>query len=152
MVYDNDAKHLIAKLKFDGAQSAALEIAKLLSARAVFSNDCVFVPVPTATSRVRRRGYDQAKLIARRLADQNRLPYLDCLMRSGQTHQIGANRHTRLKQLNSAYRLKTITNVAGRQIVLVDDVSTTGATLESAAHCLKQAGAKRVEAVVFAQA
>jgi len=152
MTYDHTAKQLIGKLKFNGAQSAAVEIAKFLSGVSSFSDDCIFVPVPTATSRVRRRGYDQAKLIARNLSKRQKLPYLDCLMRSGQTHQIGANRHKRLKQLTGAYRLKTINDVNGMHIILVDDVATTGATLEAAAHCLKNAGAKRVEAVVFAQA
>ena len=152
MAYDNDAKVLIAKLKYDGAQSAAVEMAKLLSQRSIFSDESIIVPVPTATSRVRRRGYDQAKLIARGLAKQNRLPYLDCLRRIGQTHQIGANRHKRLKQLNNSYRLKAINSVVDMHIVLVDDVSTTGATLEAAAICLIQASAKRVEAIVFAQA
>lgn len=152
MTYNATAKQLIGALKFNGAQSAAAEIAEYLSRVSSYSDDCVFVPVPTATSRVRRRGYDQAKLITRRLSKQHQLPYLDCLMRSGQTHQIGANRHKRLKQLAGAYRLKAINDVIGMHIVLVDDVATTGATLEAAAHCLKSAGVKRVEAVVFAQA
>ena len=150
--YDATAKQLIAKLKYDGAQVAAIEISSFIFRLTTFTKDCVFVPVPTATTRVRRRGYDQAKLIARSLAKKHQLPYFDCLMRSGQTHQIGANRQRRLKQLADAYRINGLYDVTSMHIVLVDDVSTTGATLEAAAQCLKSAGAKRVEAVVFAQA
>ena len=107
---------------------------------------------PTATSRVRQRGYDQAKLLARALARQAGLPYLDCLARVGQTHQVGATREQRLRQLQAAFRVRRPNAVRSAYLLLVDDVSTTGATLELAATILKSAGARRVDAIVFAQA
>jgi predicted amidophosphoribosyltransferase len=78
------------------------------------------------------------------------LSYADCLRRSGQTHQVGASRDRRLEQLQAAFRVKDLR--PADTIILVDDVLTTGATLEAAAITLKQAGACTVEAAVFAQA
>ena len=151
--YDDLAKTLIWKLKFDGAQAAAVTIAACL--REVLPSDenrqYLIVPVPTATSRVRRRGYDQAKLVARALAQQARLPYLDCLQRSGQAHQVGASRYERLRQLKNSFRVVHKRRVQDAHIILVDDVVTTGATLEAAAAALKSAGVRRVEAMAFAQ-
>ena len=66
--------------------------------------------------------------------------------------QVGANRRERLRQLHSAFRVVRPDVVRGRHIVLVDDVLTTGATLETAARVLLNAGAARVSAVVLAQA
>lgn len=149
--YEGVAKDLIGRLKFYGAQSAAIEIAALFP-QDDLPSDAYIVPVPTATSRVRQRGYDQAKLIARALARSSNLPYLDCLARSGQSHQVGARRAERLKQLKNAYRIKGHVDLANKNIILIDDVLTTGSTLNAAAVYLKQAGAKRVYARVFAQA
>jgi ComF family protein len=116
------------------------------------SATCVIVPVPTATSRVRLRGYDQAVLIAKALAQQTRHEYVPCLRRVGQQRQVGASRTQRLQQMEQSFLVGDTTAFRGRHVVLVDDVMTTGATLESAAAIVKAAGAKRVEAVVFARA
>lgn len=151
-IYEGLAKSLVWQLKYAGAQAAAKEIADFLATRTKLIDNCLIVPVPTATSRVRKRGYDQAKLIGRSLAKQLGLQYLDCLARIGQTHQIGARRELRLKQLSSVFRVKAGQSVRGLHIILIDDVVTTGASLESAARCLKNEGAARVEAIVFAQA
>jgi ComF family protein len=114
--------------------------------------DFVIVPAPTATSRARHRGYDQAALIARSLATKTEVQYLPVLRRSGQHHQVGSNRAERLRQLQNAYRVIRPANIVGKHVLLIDDVLTTGATLEAAAKVLKAAGAKRVSGVVFARA
>jgi ComF family protein len=110
----------------------------------------VVTHVPTATSRVRRRGYDQAELLARQLAQDLKLPYASLLIRDGQSRQVGATRQARLAQLTHAFRIPKHfpQNVS---ILLVDDVVTTGATIETAARILRAAGAKSVSAAVFAQ-
>jgi ComF family protein len=115
-------------------------------------DDTLVVPVPTATGRVRRRGYDQARLLARDLSRRTGLPRIDCLARSGQTHQVGAGRERRLEQLRQAFRVRRAGAVCGRRILLVDDVVTTGASLESSARALLAAGAGRVEAITFCAA
>jgi ComF family protein len=148
--YEALAKDLIWQLKFHGAQAAARIMAECMAPLLLSDDTAVLVPVPTATSRARGRGYDQAKLLARELARQTGLSYADCLRRSGQTHQVGASRDRRLEQLQAAFRVKDLR--PADTIILVDDVLTTGATLEAAAITLKQAGACTVEAAVFAQA
>jgi ComF family protein len=145
--YIGHAKSLVWKLKAGSARAAADEIASLLPP---IKCDTV-VPVPTASSRVRQRGYDQAVLIAKAYAGRHRLPCSKHLVRQSQTRQVGASRAQRLEQLGSAFRIVDKTKVAGRHILLVDDVMTTGATLEVAARLLMAAGAKSVHAVVFAQ-
>jgi ComF family protein len=152
-VYGAVAKSLIWKLKLAGAQSAARvmvqRMAELLQTNPRVG--AIIVPVPTATSRVRQRGYDQAKLLARELSKQTRLPYYNCLARLGQTHQHGLSRRERLAQLETAFRIKRPGLVRDAHIILVDDVVTTGATLEAAAAKLRVAGAARIDAVVFAR-
>jgi competence protein ComFC len=152
--YESIAKELVWQLKFAGTQSAAVVMAAQMSRQVLAMNispGSIIVPVPTTTSRARQRGYDQAKLLARHIARQCELPYLDCLGRTGKVHQIGASRSNRLKQLKSVFYVANIHRIKKAHIVLIDDVTTTGATLEAAAHVLKQANAASVGAVCFAQ-
>lgn len=149
------AKRLVWRLKFQRAGAAGAEIGRMLApllSEDFLPEDMVIVHIPTATSRVRRRGYDQAALIARELARCSGAPYRPLLSRSGQHKQVGASREKRKSQLEQAFQVRRPRHAQGKHIVLVDDVVTTGATLEAAANVLKQAGAKRVEAIVFARA
>jgi competence protein ComFC len=158
-VYEGGAKDLIWKLKLAGARSAARIMAETLAPRVQQAakplnqnaQAPIIVPVPTATGRARQRGYDQARLLARELARQTRLPYRDCLARQGQLHQHGLTRRQRLSQLNGAFRVTRPQIIKKGNIILVDDVVTTGATLEAAASVLKAAGARQIDAVIFAQ-
>lgn len=151
--YETIAKDLVWQLKFQGAQAAAGIMAERMADLLQPTDDQQFiVPVPTATRRARQRGYDQAKLLARQLAKRGGLAYMDCLQRRGQAHQVGSSRQQRLRQLQTAFRLKSRYDMRGRTIILVDDVLTTGATLEAASEVLKAAGAQHIDAIVFAQA
>lgn len=151
--YEGPAKQMVWKLKFEGAQAAAAEMARLMSGLlGKVTSDVVVTHVPTATSRVRLRGYDQARLLARHLARENTRIYLPCLQRVGQHQQVGATAAVRRTQLAKAFRPLEYNIPAGGTVILVDDVLTTGATLEAAAAELRRAGVKRVEAIVFARA
>lgn len=150
--YDGAAKNLLWKLKLAGTQAAASVIARSL--HELLSDpdpDSIIVPVPTATSRVRRRGYDQARLIARELSKLTGIPCYSVLARSGQRHQHGLSRRERLTQLTDAYRVTKPYMVQGSPVILIDDVMTTGATLEAAAQVMAASGARHVCAAVFAQ-
>jgi predicted amidophosphoribosyltransferase len=94
------------------------------------------------------RGYDQAQIIARELAKRRQLTYRQLLSRSGGHRQVGASRKSRFSQLKGAF---IATGRTPPHVLLVDDVLTTGASVESAAKELKRSGAKTVEVAVFAQ-
>lgn len=150
--YKAIAKDLIWHLKFNGTQAAASEVANSLVAYVPNDPDYVIVPIPTATSRIRQRGYDQANLIARELAKKTKTPYSPVLRRIGQTNQRGSSRDQRTSQLENAYRITHAARIKGKHVLLIDDVFTTGSTLEAAAKVMKYSGARRVTGLVFARA
>lgn len=151
--YEGIAKTLVSKLKFERASTAAATIAELLDdTMLLLERDTVIVHVPTATTRVRQRGYDQAGLIAQAFAKRRKIVHRTLLARVGQTRQVGAKREQRLLQATTSYLAVNNAALKGARIILMDDIVTTGASLEAAAKVLKQAGAKRVDAMVFASA
>lgn len=111
----------------------------------------MIAPIPTPSSRVRRRGFDHTALLAREISARQKLEYRQVLRRVGSSRQVGSGRAVRLKQAESSYAVTNPAHVRGRHIVLIDDVVTTGATLQAAARLLRKAGAKKVDAVVFAK-
>lgn len=150
--YDGLAKQLVYCLKFHNAKAAVQPMVQaMLVTLPYLPPNTLVVPIPTATSRRRQRGYDQAELLAKALSKQLKLPYASLLARSGQTRQVGTKRADRLAQLESSYRPIKPYLINESPILLVDDVVTTGATIEAAAKVLKQVGAKTVNAALFAQ-
>lgn len=154
--YEAAARELVKVYKFGHQRATAESIADLMiKTFGRYSNldpkNYLIVPVPTATSRVRQRGFDQslhlARLIARRLGTR----YLNALTRIGQTRQVGAERTIRLKQLTGNYLVRYPNLVAAHNILLIDDVVTTGATIRTTTKVLRAAGASRVDALVFAK-
>jgi ComF family protein len=121
----------------------------------------VLVPVPVHAERARQRGYDQAELIARAAARDLGLPCAPILERARATvAQFDLDRATRATNVRGAFRLKprpgarssdTASPLAGRWVVLVDDVVTTGATLSACADPLVRGGALGVSAVTVAR-
>lgn len=150
--HSGTAKKLVQELKFGYKRQVAEVIATCLSDHMPYlTPDIVVTHVPTASNRVRQRGFDHAQLIAKQLAQHRELTYQPLLCRFGKTRQVGAKRDIRLKQLQNAFDVANPGKVAKKTVVLVDDVITTGATLETAARLLKRAGAKQVYGAVFSQ-
>jgi ComF family protein len=110
------------------------------------------VPVPLHWRRRLARGYNQAALIASPLAARLGIPLLEALRRSRATPpQTALDRAERLGSPRQAFRLRRGTAVAGRRLLLVDDVVTTGATLEAAARELVRGGAGPIVALAAAR-
>ena len=149
--FSGAAKQLVYSLKFSNNQSAAEVVAYFMLQTLPKDFIALVTPVPTATSRLRLRGYDHARLISSKIAKALELEHVSVATRLNQTRQVGSRRSIRVSQLNDAYRLGNIAIIKGANILMVDDVVTTGATLESIAAQLKLAGAKSVDAVVFSQ-
>ena len=150
--YEGLGKDVIDLMKFERAQSFTKDVGRAMANLApILPGDTIVCPIPTSPARVRIRGYDQAKLIAKTVAKHKKLKYKSMLIKVNNTRQVGSGRDQRFKQAENAYELisKTVKN---RKILLVDDVTTSGATLEAAARLLKKAGASQVDGIVFAQA
>ena len=111
------------------------------------------LPVPLSTQRLRERGYNQAALLARGLADLARLPYqAEGLVRVRHTHsQVGLAAEARRANVRGAFEARHA-RVAGKSFILVDDICTTGATLAACAEALHQAGAAAIWGLTLGRA
>lgn len=149
--YGEIPKKLVHKLKFERAIAAALPIAeKINQSMPVLDDKTVICHIPTANKRVRMRGYDQSEEIAKSLAKIRSLPRESLLKRTGKSRQVGSGRSDRFKHLKDAFKAKRY-DLNKMEILLIDDITTTGATIEAAAKVLKKAGAKTINAAVFSQ-
>jgi ComF family protein len=153
VAYEGPGRDLVHALKF----RAALPVAGLLAAqmatnapRWALGRATVIVPVPAAPDRRRRRGFDAAELLADELARRLGQPVERVLHRPRRApRQLGARRSERRAPG------RVVVGVRGSvpaHVVLVDDVHTTGATLDACARALRSAGAERVHAVTYARA
>jgi len=148
--YAGSLRGIVHALKYDGRRSVARALASRLAicgADVLEGADCA-VPVPLHRSRERARGFNQAAEIARHLP----LPVHAALRRvrdtPSQTELPAARRHANVRH---AFALRRRARVQGLVVVLVDDVSTTGATLNACARVLLDAGAHEVRALTVAR-
>jgi competence protein ComFC len=150
------AKNLIKGLKFNQIYEAAEVMAKAISKQLPLLkidrlNEFVITAAPTSGKRARSRGWDQAVLIAKQLAKTERLPYRNLLLRTSTFDQIGSGRVKRKLEADSFFKPIRANFIEGKNIILVDDLVTTGATLNSAAKTLQGCGAKEIYICTFAR-
>ena len=157
--YEGVAQELVQAYKFGQQRAAAEPLARAMSQvllgsygkPAVKAQDYLVVPVPTATSRLRQRGFDHSALLAKLIARKIDGRFYLALGRLGQNRQLGTSRAQRLAQPAGQYFARQTSAVNGRNILLIDDVLTTGGTLIECARVLRAAGANHVDALVFAK-
>ena len=154
--FNGPARASVHALKYDGERRLVAPLAELMAARwrrAGIGGD-LLVPVPGHAQRRRDRGFDQAELLARGVGQILEIPFVYALERAARTtaqHQLG--RSARQSNVAHAFGVapRHVSDVAGRWIVLVDDVVTSGATLAGCAEALHEAGAYAVSALTLAR-
>lgn len=127
----------------------------LMDARSPFADDYdLVVPVPLHRDRLRWRGFNQSLLLARRLARRRFLKLLPMALerRTPTRPQVELTATERLSNVHGAFVVRQAQEVRGRRILLVDDVMTTGATVNECAKVLRHAGAQYVDVLVLARA
>lgn len=154
--YDGGLRELIHLLKYEQVRPAARVLGRMLAeviaglALSFGDEAVVLIPVPLHASKLRQRGFNQSELIAREA--QKLKPAGDrltlattVLERRRQTQsQTGLSRHQRRENVRGAFAVVQPYRVAGREILLVDDVFTTGTTVMECAHILRRAGASKI--------
>lgn len=147
--HEDEARLLCHLLKFRwdaaAARPLAAGMAEALALSGLADTQDGAAPVPTHPERQRERGYNQAALLARAVCGHTGLPlWEDALTRTRHgTSQITRSREERLAALTGAFTADGA-RVAGKRVLLIDDVLTTGATAVSCAQALLDAGAERV--------
>jgi ComF family protein len=113
----------------------------------------ILVPVPLHRKRLRERGYNQSRLLAQELAKLTGLPLADdCLIRKRHTPPQARTTTVDERQSNVADAFSCLNRrLEDRQVLLIDDVSTSGSTLDACARALKEAGASSVWGLVLAR-
>lgn len=150
-----EARALVHALKYRNGRRLADTAADAVCRRVDQPRDGLLVPVATTRGRMRRRGYNQAALIARALRARWDLPVLEGVLarRREAGSQTALTPEARLANVAGAFAAHPpAATPHGSRAILVDDVLTTGATLDAAARALAAAGWTRVEAVTFARA
>lgn len=109
-------------------------------------------PVPLFVARERFREFNQAAILARLIGKRAGIPVSECLIRTrNTTSQVRHDRKRRMENLRNAFKMRHSTDVRGRHVVLVDDVLTTGSTLDECARVLLSGGAASVRAITVAR-
>lgn len=152
---------LVAQFKFQGQPAWARELARWMldtrEAQSLLDEADVLAPVPLTPMRLSERGYNQAWELTKQLRKESRTQaqaWPDLLERSDEAQlQHTLPRDQRLDNARQSLKCSTEHRhaLAGKHVLLVDDVMTTGATLQAAAQVLRQAGAASVSGMVFAR-
>lgn len=156
--YQHDTmRELVHALKYRRNREVASLFAAMLAShlaamRITFSKDAVFIPVPLHKARERERGFNQSLLIAKSLGEKLGIEVRpDVVKKLKKTvPQMELLREERLKNLTGTFAVENPLLVQGKTVILIDDVKTTGATLEECARMLKKSGAKQIWAITIA--
>lgn len=153
--YRGPVRQLVGSLKYRGIKGVAEVMAELiaedLEEREIsFGSEALVVPVPLSFWRKGSRGFNQAALLGEALAERLRLSFRDDLLRrvKDTPSQVSLGRRERVRNVQGAFASLPL---EGEDVVLVDDVLTTGATSREAARALKKAGAGQVWILAFSR-
>ncbi len=158
-VYEGVIKTALHRLKFQKRRKLAAPLGVLavrylcnLPSFKMSQFDCI-VPVPLHQKRLRDRGFNQSALLAETIGKYFEVPVAQALKKVKDTHpQFDLPREKRLLNVKGAFRVADPGAIAGRQVLLFDDIYTTGATAAECAAVMLNSGARKVEILTLARA
>jgi len=155
--YDDVARALVHRFKYKDALDAAPLLGAMMkrSGRHLFADSDIVIPVPLYRSRLWWRRYNQAAILANEIAAQTGLGYEPQLLeRTRKTKsQVGLSARQRRRNVSGAFAINesAFERISGKRVLLIDDVITTGATIESCSKALLNGGAEVVNVLAFAR-
>lgn len=153
---DQPLKSVLQRYKYNRDVALAAPLGRLLSRACPLdvADYDVVVPVPLHLSRLRWRGFNQASLLARRVARRQQIPVdVFALERARATRpQVELDEKQRRSNVAAAFRVVRADRIRKRRVLLVDDVYTTGSTVNECSRVLRDAGAVRVDVLILARA
>lgn len=154
--YGDIARRLVLRLKYGRKAGLALVMAQLMVRHAQIFPQALLVPVPLHWTRLWQRGFNQSLMIARAVARKTgQQVHPNLLVRVRRTQPLGQlGKSARAREVRGVFALRqkrTVQHVQGRDVLLVDDVYTTGATSNACARLLKRKGAKSVRILCWAR-
>ena len=166
--YDGGLRELIHLLKYEQVRPAAAVLGRMLAEAVSGLDSCwsrrpvMVVPVPLHARKLRQRGFNQSELIARAAIRQDASSWeagrgrmalrTRILERRRETQsQTGLTRHQRRENIRGAFAVAQPEEISGREILLVDDVFTTGTTVSECARVLRRAGASKIYVATVAR-
>lgn len=147
--FRGEAKRLVYKMKFDSKRDGARYIGSRLNEVVPWVDFNVVTYVPSSPKRVRERGYDHTRLIAKQFSSLRKLEYAKLLSRKNNSRQLGQSKTKRYLQAKESYEA-TPKARNYKKVLLIDDVVSTGATIEACTSLLKKAGVSEVYVACFA--
>jgi ComF family protein len=156
VIFDDASRGLVHALKYNDRPEAGLLMARMMAraGRQLLAEADIILPVPLYRWRLWKRRFNQSAYLAQQLSKLSVKPWrADLLLRQRPTRaQVGLDLAERRRNVRGAFSVGagTVGLIAGKTLVLVDDVRTTGATAEACAMALKRAGAAKVSMLTFA--
>ena len=149
--YEGNFRQAVLDFKYRGQPWMAQGLAEMMLPLVPEEAE-ILIPVPLHPNRLRQRGFNQSALLAKALAEQTGLPMTEqALLRIADTpHQTGLSRSKRRQNLQQAFAVGDRMAIAGRHVLLIDDVLTTGTTIAQCAQVLHQAGARQISSLTIA--
>jgi len=151
--HESQVFHAIHVMKYDFGKKMAFDFGNLMAKRCTCETLDAIVPVPLHKARLRERGFNQSQEIAEGFLFGSRIPVLNCLQRNRYTtSQTKLTADERLLNMKHVFEILPDFSVQNKHVLLVDDVLTTGSTLEACAEILLEKGARSVSAMTIAAA
>jgi ComF family protein len=154
VAYGDLPRAIALRLKYGRKVGLARTMARYMAPlKGPWDDGAVIIPVPLHRWRMWGRGFNQSVLVARELAKIWQLPAEHGVLRRVKRTQPlkGLSHRQRRKAVSGAFHVRDVNRMAGKTVVLIDDVLTSGSTAEACARALQRAGAARVELICWAR-